>query len=82
MAKGLGVDLQKQIKDFHESLLPGLEKELEIYKQVRFKQADQTITEVVQKVAQEILNKSLTVSDHQAIMLEALEKAKKEGVFD
>lgn len=82
MARGLGEDLQKQIKMFHDSLLPGLEKELEVYKQMRFKQADQTITAVVQQVAQEILNKSITVSDHQAIMIEALEKAKKEGVFD
>jgi vacuolar-type H+-ATPase subunit H len=82
MAKGLGTDLQKQIKDFHESLLPALEKELEAYKQMRIKQADQTITEVVQRVAQEVLNKSLTIPDHQALLTEALEKAKKEGVFD
>jgi len=82
MGLSLGVDLQNQIKNFHESLLPGLEKELEAYKQLRLKQADQTINQVIQRVSQEILNKSMTISDHQALMTEALERAKKEGVFD
>jgi hypothetical protein len=82
MAEGLSQDLQKQVKDFHDSLLPALNKELEEYKQLRIKQADQTITQIVQKVSQDLLNRSLTIPDHQALMVEALEKAKKDGVFD
>ncbi|HSW88925.1 MAG TPA: hypothetical protein VLG12_07215 [Candidatus Saccharimonadales bacterium] len=81
IVKGLETDLQKQIKEFHETMLPKMEKELEEYKQVRLKQTDQTITNVVQKVSQEILNKSLSLDDHQHLLVESLEKAKKEGAF-
>ena len=80
-AKGLEVDLQKEIKDFHDTLLPNLEKELEEYKKARMKQAEQMITRVVQNVSQEILNKSISLEDHQKLVIESLEKAKKEGVF-
>lgn len=81
-AKELEVDLQKQIKDFHDTLLPGLEKELDDYKKIRMKQADQTIASIVQKASQEILNKTISLDDHQKLIIESLEKAKKEGIFD
>ncbi|HSW87734.1 MAG TPA: hypothetical protein VLF89_02335 [Candidatus Saccharimonadales bacterium] len=81
VVKGLETDLQKQVKDFHETMLPKMEKELEEYKQVRLKQTDQTITNVIQKVSQEILNKSLSLDDHEHLLVESLEKAKKEGAF-
>jgi hypothetical protein len=78
----LKVDLQNQIKDFHNTMLPGLEKELEEYKQSRMKETDQIVTRVIQKVAQEVLNKSIPLSDHEALLTESLEKAKKEGIFE
>jgi hypothetical protein len=74
-------DLQKQTTDFSATMLPGLEKELEEYKKIRLQQADRTITHVIQEVSQEILNKALPLDDHQQLLIEALEKAKKEGVF-
>lgn len=79
---GLGADLQKQTKEFRESLMPTIEKELEEYKKMRLQQADRTITHIVQEVSQEILNKSLPLEDHQRLIIESLEKAKSEGVFD
>jgi hypothetical protein len=82
VAKELETDLQKQLKDFHTSLLPNLEKELEAYKQVRMQQTEQLITKVIQKVSQEILNKSFSIDDHQKLLIDSLEKAKKEGVFN
>lgn len=80
--KQLQTDLQRQIATFHQSLLPNLEKELDEYKQMRLKQTDQMITRVVQKTSQEVLNKTIPMEDHHALMTEALEKAKKEGVFN
>ncbi len=74
--------LKKQIQEFHTSLLPEIEKELQVYKQARVQQIDQTVTNIIQKASQEIFNKSLSLSDHQAIVTESLEKAKKEGLFD
>jgi hypothetical protein len=75
-------ELQKQTREFRESLLPQLEKELDDYKKLRLQQADRTVTHIIQEVSQQILNKSLPLEDHQRLLLEALEKAKKEGVFD
>lgn len=82
VARGLEGDLQKQIKEFRETLLPDLKKELDDYKQVRLKQSDEIINHVIQKAAQEIMNKSISLEDHQKILTDALERAKTEGVFD
>jgi len=79
---GLQEDLKKQIQEFHESLLPEVEKEIEAYKKARLQQIDQTTTDIVQKAAQEIFNKSLSLSDHESIVIASLEKAKNEGIFD
>lgn len=79
---GMEQGLKKQIADFHTSLLPQIEKELETYKQERIKQIDQTVMNIIQKASQEIFNRSLSVGDHQNIVTDALEKAKKEGVFE
>jgi hypothetical protein len=82
VAKGLEGDLQRQIREFRETLLPDLKKELDDYKQVRLKQSEEIINHVVQKAAQEVMNKTLSTEDHQKILTDALEKAKTEGVFD
>lgn len=79
--KGLEADLKKQVKDFHDSLLPDLKKELDEYKEVRMQQAEQLITAIIRKVSQEVLNKSISLEDHQALLIESLERAKKEGIF-
>ncbi len=82
IAKGLEGDLQKQMKEFHENLLPKLEKELDEYKQNRIKEAEQTIKQVIQKASQEILNKSISLADHEKLVIDSLEKAKTEGAFE
>lgn len=81
IVRSMQTDLQRQTQDFSATMLPGLEKELEEYKKIRLQQADRTITHVIQEVSQEILNKALPLEDHHQLLIEALEKAKKEGVF-
>ena len=81
ITKNMEEDLEKQSKEFRESLLPKLEKELDDYKKLRLQQAERTINHVVQEVSQEILNKSLSLDDHHRLLIESLEKAKKEGAF-
>jgi vacuolar-type H+-ATPase subunit H len=78
----LQTDLKKQIHEFHDSLLPEVEKELARYKQARIEQIDKTVLAITQKAAQDILNKAIPLSEHQQLVIDALEKAKKEGVFD
>jgi cell division septum initiation protein DivIVA len=82
IAGNLKLDLEKQIKQFHESLLPALEKELADYKKSRLNQIDKTVSQIVEKASQEIINKSFSPDDHVDLVKQSLEKAKKEGVFD
>ncbi|MFH0898106.1 MAG: hypothetical protein V1855_00845 [bacterium] len=82
VVKNLEVDLQKQISEFNQTLLPKLEKDVDDYKQLRLKQAEQIINRIIQKASTEIFGKMISFSDHQDIMIKSLEKAKKEGIFD
>lgn len=75
-------DMQNKMQDFRDTLLPGIQKELEEYKNKRFRDADKAIDEIIKKVTEKILNKSLSLEDHQKLIIDSLEKAKKEGVFD
>ena len=81
-AKEFGTDLEKQIKEFREALLPNIEKEIENYKLERFKAVDKAVNVIIQKVSEKALNKSIPPEDHNNLIVESLEKAKKEGVFD
>lgn len=78
----LEMSLQQQIKEFRTTLLSNLEKEMESYKLSKINRIDQAASIIVQRVAQEVLNKSLSLEDHQNLVIQSLEKAKKEGVFD
>ena len=78
----LHLDLQKQMKEFHEKMLPELEKQLEEYKQTRLKQAEETITNIVQRVSREVFNAAIPIEEHHKLLIEALEKAKKQGIFN
>jgi vacuolar-type H+-ATPase subunit H len=82
ITKGMETELQKQTKEFRDTMLPRLEKDLEEYKKMKVQQTDRIITHIIQEVSQEILNKSLNVEDHQRLLIESLEKAKNEGAFD
>lgn len=78
----LELQMQKEIKNFREGLLTNLEKEIEQYKTSKIQRIDKVSVGIAQKVAQEVLNKSLTLEDHENLVVRSLERAKKEGVFD
>lgn len=82
ITKEMGLDLQKQMKQFRESLLPAMQKELDEYKLAQLKEAQELIRKIIQRASEEILKKSLSLDDHENLMIESLEKAKMEGVFD
>jgi len=82
ITKEFGTDLERQIKEFRQTLLPSIEKEIEGYKIQRLKSLDKEINALVQKVSQKALNKSIPSEDHSNLVIESLEKAKKEGIFD
>lgn len=82
ITKSLKENLQKELESFHSKLLPKMEGELEEYKRARLEQIDKVVVQIVQIASQEILNKTLSVEDHEHLVRESLEKAKKEGAFD
>jgi len=82
ITKGLEEDLQKQIDEYHKTMLPNMERQIEEYKKTRLQQTEQVIMQVVQKVSQEVFNKAISVEDHNTLLIDSLEKAKKEGIFD
>jgi len=82
LSKELEDTMKQNTKTIQESMLPSLQKELEAYRQMRLKETDQIVQRIVQKASQEILNRSISLEDHQNLVIQSLEKAKKEGVFD
>ena len=74
--------LHQQLKAFNETQLADLQKELEEYKQIRFTEAEKLIKRVVHKVSQDVLKSSISLDDHQKLLVESLEKAKREGMFE
>lgn len=75
-------DFQKQIRDFHEILLPSLQKEIAEYKEERLKQAEQSVNLIIKKVSQTVFNKTLTPQNHKDLIIASLDRARKEGIFD
>lgn len=82
ITSSLELELQQQIKDFRTHLLANMEKEVEEYKAMRLQRIEQASTTLIQRVAQETMNKTLSLDDHQNLLVQSLEKAKKEGIFD
>jgi hypothetical protein len=82
IAKEFGTNLEAQVKEFRNSLLPNLEKEIESYKQDRVKKIETAVNDIIQKVSQKALNKSIPLEDHNKLIIDSLERAKKEGIFD
>lgn len=82
LSKELEESMHKQVKEFQQSMVPLLQKELEEYKASRMKETEQLVGRVIQKASQDIFNKTINLEDHHKLMIEALEKARKEGIFD
>lgn len=80
--KQFEADMQKQMQEFRNSLLPAVQKELDEYKQQRLRDADNAVNEIIRQVSEKVLNKSISLEDHQKLIIESLEKCRKEGMFD
>lgn len=78
----LELELSMAIKNFRQELLSNVEKEVEQYKAAKMRRVDQASVVLVERIAQQVLNKSLTIEDHESLVIKSLDKAKKEGVFD
>lgn len=57
------------------------QKEISEYKQKKLQKIDESIQKMVSEYAKKIFRKSIPLEDHEQLILEALEEAKKKGVF-
>ncbi len=69
------------IENLTKEKLIKLEKEIEEYKKEQIKKIDKEIYQILSQVAKEVLGKAIDISTHERLVIEALEKAKKEGIF-
>jgi F0F1-type ATP synthase membrane subunit b/b' len=82
ISKELETDLQKQLKAFNDAQLANMEKTIEEYKKNQFEQTKDMVGKIVKQVSEEVLNKSISVEEHQKLVIDSFEKAKKDGLFD
>lgn len=75
------VGMQELIDKKTNEMLEQAELEIADYKSNRLRKIDVEINQLVQKTFQEVLRKSIPESIHEELIMEALEKAKKESVL-
>jgi len=90
-------DLLKQIKEKTEQELLGSQQsmqkkiqdefsksqvEINEYKRHQMQHVDQSINDMVGKISEDVLGKAISLRDHQQLILQSLEQAKKEGMFE
>lgn len=78
-------DLEQNLGQIYKSLSETLnkkitetEQQIEEYKQNKFKEIDKKIYKMVSAIAKTTINQALDLSTHEKLVMEALEKAKKE----
>jgi len=71
-------DLAKKIKEESDRAL----LEIQEYKKQQLKLVDESIEKVLQQVSSEVLSKSLSLEDHEQLIIDSLTKAKHEAFFE
>lgn len=85
---GLRSMLQKETLDTKQAISTQLKEEIEKakvevneYKTHAIEQVEKDIETLVTNIAQQVLGKSISVADHQQLIIQALDAAKKEGII-
>lgn len=73
---------QDQVDKEIKEELSRVKKVIESYKEHKLKQVDDEVNKIILEVSEEVLGKALSSNQHQEIVMEALEKAKKAHFFD
>lgn len=56
--------------------------EIETFKSSQLEKVKQQLSDLIVKVSEDVLGKSISLTDHEKLVLEGLEQAKQEGFFD
>ena len=72
---------QKIVETKIEEAYKTAQIEIEDYKAAQFKKVEIQIYDIIQNVSKIVLNKTLSLQEHEQLVIDALEKAKKEGTL-
>ena len=75
------INLTASLDTKTQQLLTNVEEEISEYKKLKLQKLDADIMKLVQKTYQDVLGRSIPENVQQELIIEALEKAKEEGVF-
>jgi len=71
-------EIYQSVEKTLNNKVAGTEKEIESYKKERFEAIDRKIYQLLGEVAKKTIGKTIDLSNHEKLVIEALEKAKKE----
>jgi len=74
----VSTQISQSIRETLTKKVQEIEKEIDNYKKERFKEIDRKIYQMLGEVAKKTLGKAIDLSTHEKLVIEALEKAKKE----
>lgn len=72
---------EKIVKEKIDEEYLSIEKDLEEYKKQKYKKIDEDIYKILYRVSEMVLNQGISYDKHKELVIEALETAKKEQVF-
>jgi len=75
------INSEKIVKEKIDEEYLGMEKDLEEYKKQKYQKIDEDIYKILYRVSEMVLNQGISYEKHKSLVLEALETAKKEQVF-
>ena len=75
------VETESELKEEVTKEYEGIKKELEEYKKNKLSYIDENIYDIISQVTKEILGKSLSVAEHEDIVIRLLEEAKRKSKF-
>jgi len=84
LSKGLDEKIDRICQLATESInqkIAKTEKNIEDYKKEKLKEIDQKIYQMIGEVAKKIIGRAIDLSTHEKLVIETLQKAKKEGIF-
>lgn len=73
--------ITKQAEYIVGAIVKSAQSDIETYKKNQMEGIDETIAGIVEKVAPEVIGKSISMEDHADLVWKALERAKSEGLF-
>jgi len=84
LSKGLDEKIDRICQLVTESInqkIAQTEKNIEDYKKEKLKEIDQKIYQMIGEVAKKTIGRAIDLSTHEKLVIETLQKAKKEGIF-